>query len=129
VADHRRYRRLGSAQKRLLALFAYVGATATMAMHLIQGSAYLFGVLLFVIANLAFGASVVVYNAFLPEIAEPDERDRASSHRWAWVTSAAGCSWLRTSRCTPSTCSLGSGRDKPYASACFRLRYGGRCSP
>ena len=70
-------------KKRLLALFAYVGAIATMAMYLIQGSAYLFGGLLFVVANLSFGASVVVYNAFLPEIAEPDERDRASSRGWA----------------------------------------------
>jgi MFS transporter, UMF1 family len=70
-------------KKRLLALFAYIGAIATMGMYLIQGSAYLFGGLLFVVANLSFGASVVVYNAFLPEIAEPDERDRASSRGWA----------------------------------------------
>ncbi|HEX6711293.1 MAG TPA: MFS transporter [Rubrobacter sp.] len=70
-------------KRRLLALFAYIGAIATMGMYLIQGSAYLFGALLFVIANLSFGASVVVYNAFLPEIAEPDERDRASSRGWA----------------------------------------------
>jgi UMF1 family MFS transporter len=70
-------------KKRLLGIFAYIGAIATMAMYLIQGSAYLFGGLLFVIANLSFGASVVVYNAFLPEIAEPDERDRTSSRGWA----------------------------------------------
>ncbi len=70
-------------KRRLLALFAYIGAIATMGMYLIQGSAYLFGGLLFVIANLSFGASVVVYNAFLPEIAEPDERDRVSSRGWA----------------------------------------------
>jgi len=70
-------------KRRLLALFAYIGAVATMGMYLIQGSAYLFGGLLFVIANLSFGASVVVYNAFLPEIAEPDERDRVSSRGWA----------------------------------------------
>jgi UMF1 family MFS transporter len=70
-------------KRRLLALFAYIGAIATMAMYLLQGSAYLFGGLLFVIANLSFGASIVVYNAFLPEIAEPDERDRASSRGWA----------------------------------------------
>jgi MFS transporter, UMF1 family len=70
-------------KKRLLGLFAYIGAISTMGMYLIQGSAYLFGGVLFVIANLSFGASVVVYNAFLPEIAEPDERDRASSRGWA----------------------------------------------
>ena len=70
-------------KKQLLALFAYIGAVATMGLYLTQGSAYLLGGFLFVVANLAFGASVVAYNAFLPEIAEPDERDRVSSHGWA----------------------------------------------
>jgi len=70
-------------KKQLLALFAYVGAMATMGLYLTQGSAYLLGGLLFVVANLSFGASIVVYNAFLPEIAEPDERDRVSSRGWA----------------------------------------------
>ena len=70
-------------KRRLLMLFAYVGAISTMGLYLIQGSAYLLGGLLFVVANLSFGASVVVYNAFLPEIAEPDERDRVSSRAWA----------------------------------------------
>ena len=70
-------------KKRLLALLAYTGAISTMALYLVQGSAYLFGGLLFVTANLSFGASVVVYNAFLPEIAAPDERDRVSSRAWA----------------------------------------------
>jgi UMF1 family MFS transporter len=70
-------------KKQLLALFAYVGAVATMGLYLTQGSAYLLAGLLFLIANLSFGASIVVYNAFLPEIAEPDERDRVSSHGWA----------------------------------------------
>jgi MFS transporter, UMF1 family len=70
-------------KKQLLALFAYVGAFATMGMYLIQGSAYLLGGLLFLVANLSFGASIVVYNAFLPEIADPDERDRVSSRGWA----------------------------------------------
>src|SRR5215210_4825315 len=70
-------------KKRLLMLFAYVGAVSTMGLYLVQGSAYLLGGLLFVIANLSFGASIVVYNAFLPEISEPDERDRVSSRAWA----------------------------------------------
>src|SRR5215217_1594350 len=70
-------------KKRLLMLFAYVSAISTMGLYLLQGSAYLFGGLLFVIANLSLGASIVVYNAFLPEISDPDERDRASSRGWA----------------------------------------------
>ncbi len=43
---------------------------------------YLAGGVLFVVANVTFGASVVVYNAFLPEIAPPEERDAVSSKGW-----------------------------------------------
>jgi MFS transporter, UMF1 family len=70
-------------KKRLLMLFAYAGAISTMGLYLVQGSGYVLGGLLFLVANLSFGASVVVYNAFLPEIAAPDERNRVSSHAWA----------------------------------------------
>jgi UMF1 family MFS transporter len=41
------------------------------------------GGLLFILANLAFGASIVFYNAFLPQIASADQRDRVSSLGWA----------------------------------------------
>ena len=70
-------------KKQLLALFAYLGALSTMGLYLAQGSAYLLCGSLFLVANLSLGASIVVYNAFLPEIAEPDERDRVSSRGWA----------------------------------------------
>jgi UMF1 family MFS transporter len=68
---------------RLLAGFAWLGALATVAMFLVSGDAYLFGGLLLLLANVAFGAAVVVYNSFLPEIAEPDDRDRVSARGWA----------------------------------------------
>ena len=71
-------------KKRLLALTAYTGAFATVLMFSLQGSAYLLGGLLFLIANLAFGASIVVYNSFLPEIATPEERDNVSSKGWGF---------------------------------------------
>lgn len=70
-------------KKRMLALFAYSGATATAAMFFVTGSNYLLGGTLFIVANLSFGASVVFYNSFLPEIASPDERDSVSSIGWA----------------------------------------------
>ena len=35
------------------------------------------------LANVALGASIVVYNSFLPQLAGPDERDRVSSIGWA----------------------------------------------
>ncbi len=41
------------------------------------------GGLLFIIANLAFGAAIVFYNAYLPDIAAPDDRDKVSSQGWA----------------------------------------------
>jgi len=39
--------------------------------------------LLFIVANLSFGAAIVFYNAFLPDIAAPAERDRVSAVGWA----------------------------------------------
>jgi MFS transporter, UMF1 family len=69
-------------KKRLMALFAYTGALATAAMFFLHGDEYLLGGVLFLIANLAFGASIVVYNSFLPDIAPPEERDAVSSTGW-----------------------------------------------
>ncbi len=70
-------------KKHLFASFAYLGALATTGLYFLRGTNYLWGGILFVIANLSFGASVVLYNAFLPEIAGPDERDGVSSMGWA----------------------------------------------
>jgi UMF1 family MFS transporter len=73
VADY------GRRKKEVLAATAYLGAIATMAMFFLQGNDYLFGGLVFLVANVSFGASVVIYNSFLPEIAPPEERDAVSS--------------------------------------------------
>jgi UMF1 family MFS transporter len=76
ITDRSRHRR------KLLALFAYVGAAATVGFFFLTGSNYLLGGALFLIANVAFGASIVVYNSFLPSLASPDDRDRISSIGW-----------------------------------------------
>ncbi|WP_067169790.1 MFS transporter [Microtetraspora niveoalba] len=70
-------------KKELLGGFAYVGALATMGLYFVEGDRYLLGGVLFVVANLSYGASVVVYDSFLPQISTPDERDRVSSRGWA----------------------------------------------
>jgi UMF1 family MFS transporter len=70
-------------KKQLLALFTYVGAAATIGLFFLTGTRYLLGALLFLVANIAYGATNVVYNSFLPQIAGPDERDRVSSTGWA----------------------------------------------
>lgn len=69
-------------KKRLMAAFAYLGAIATAAMFFLVDGDYLTGGVLFLVANLAFGASIVVYNSFLPDIAPPEQRDAVSSKGW-----------------------------------------------
>ena len=70
-------------KKRIMGVFAYVGAIATLLLYFVSGGAYLLGGALFLLANVSFGAAMVCYNAFLPDIAEPDERDKVSSIGWA----------------------------------------------
>jgi MFS transporter, UMF1 family len=70
-------------KRRLLAVAAYTGAAATVAMAFVTGGRYLLGGALFIVANVASGASVVVYNSFLPQLAGPEERDSVSSRGWA----------------------------------------------
>ena len=71
-------------KKRLMALFCYIAVVANCLMFFIQGNLYLFGGLLFIIANVGFGASIVFYNAFLPEIATEDQTDKVSSRGFAY---------------------------------------------
>jgi UMF1 family MFS transporter len=78
VADY------GRRKKEILGATAYLGALATMAMFFLQGSDYLFGGLLFLIANVSFGAAEVIYNSLLPEIAAPEDRDTVSSKGYAY---------------------------------------------
>jgi MFS transporter, UMF1 family len=69
-------------KKQLMAILAYLGALATAAMFFLKDGNYLAGGILFLVANLAFGASIVVYNSFLPDIAPAEERDAVSSKGW-----------------------------------------------
>jgi UMF1 family MFS transporter len=70
-------------RKQMMRLFATIGAVATILMFLLTGELWWLGGVLFIIANLAFGAAIVFYNAYLPDIASEDERDRVSSYGWA----------------------------------------------
>ncbi|SCD65375.1 MFS transporter, UMF1 family [Streptomyces sp. SolWspMP-sol7th] len=71
-------------KKPLLGAAAYLGAAATAGMFFLGGDRYLLGGVLLVVANASIAVSTVVYNAFLPQIAAPDERDAVSSRGWAF---------------------------------------------
>ncbi|MEU6808872.1 MFS transporter [Streptomyces sp. NPDC046831] len=70
-------------KKPLLAAAAYTGAAATAGLFLLDGDRYLLGGVLLVLANASLAVSMVLYNSYLPQIAEPEERDAVSSRGWA----------------------------------------------
>jgi UMF1 family MFS transporter len=70
-------------RKQMMQLFATIGALATIAMFFLTGGLWWLGGVLFIVANLTFGAAMVFYNAYLPDIASEDQRDRVSSYGWA----------------------------------------------
>jgi MFS transporter, UMF1 family len=70
-------------RKQMMQIFAAIGAISTILMFLVTGGLWWLGGVLFIVANLAFGAAMVFYNSYLPDIASEDERDRVSSYGWA----------------------------------------------
>lgn len=70
-------------KKQLLLGFAYLGAFATIGMYFLQGDRYLLGGFLLILANLSFGAAIVFYNAYLPDIVSEGRRDSVSSQGFA----------------------------------------------
>ncbi|MEV3992476.1 MFS transporter [Streptomyces sp. NPDC049837] len=71
-------------KKPLLAVAAYLGAAATAGMFFLDGDRYLLGAFLLIVANASLAVSMVLYNAYLPQIAAPEERDAVSSRGWAF---------------------------------------------
>lgn len=66
-----------------LAIFTIIGSLSTILFFFINSSIFILGSLLLIISNLAFGAAVVIYNSFLNEIADINEREVISSKGWA----------------------------------------------
>ncbi|MFH2037922.1 MAG: MFS transporter [Chloroflexota bacterium] len=70
-------------RKQMMQLFATIGALATIGLFFVTEPLWWLGGLLFMLANLAFGAAMVFYNSYLPDIASEGQRDRVSSYGWA----------------------------------------------
>ena len=71
------------AKRRLMIAFCYGGVATACLLSLITGRQYLLGGALLIVANLAFGVTIVLYNAFLNDITTEDLRDRVSSQGYA----------------------------------------------
>jgi MFS transporter, UMF1 family len=71
-------------KKRLLAGFAWLGSFFAALLFFVRDANWQLGVGAMIAASLCLGASLVVYDAILIEIATPDERDRVSSRGWAF---------------------------------------------
>ncbi len=71
-------------KKKMMAVFCYIAVAATCLMYFVDGQLYWLGGLLFIVANLGFGAAVVFYNGFLNDITTEDQRDKVSSRGFAY---------------------------------------------
>ena len=77
------YADYGHRKRELLGALTVIGASTTIALYLVEGTSFMMGVLLYLLANLAYGCCITVYNSFLPEIAPPEQRDSVSARGWA----------------------------------------------
>lgn len=66
-------------KKSFLKVFAYMGSAACMGLYFFDQDSIYLGIGLSVIASVGFWGSLVFYNAFLPEIAKPEEQDALSA--------------------------------------------------
>jgi UMF1 family MFS transporter len=67
----------------LLAVFAYIGSFSTICLYFVKDGRFALGAFLLIVANISFGAALVVANSYLPDLAAPDQRDTVSSRGWA----------------------------------------------
>jgi len=73
-----------AAKRQVLVVSTAIGSAATVALALVPMGSPLLGVLAFVVANVAYGAAILVYNAYLADVAELPDRDRVSARGYAY---------------------------------------------
>ena len=71
-------------KKKFMQVFCYMGALGCSALFLFDGSNVGLGVCCFILASMGYVGSVVFYNAYLPEIAAPEDQDRVSAKGFAY---------------------------------------------
>lgn len=66
-------------KKKFLRFFCYLGAMSAMSLYFFDAHQIELGLLSVLLASIGFWNSLVFYNAFLPEIAEPQDQDKVSA--------------------------------------------------
>ncbi len=74
---------VGGRRKQLLLIFAATGALLSAALAIPGPGQWLLLATLYVLGRFAFSSSIVLYDALLPHIAEPDQIDRLSARGYA----------------------------------------------
>jgi UMF1 family MFS transporter len=77
VADY------SGSKKRFMQFFCYLGALACISLYWFDPNNMELGMLSIFFASIGFWSSFVFYNAYLPEIAEPDDHDRISARGYS----------------------------------------------
>jgi UMF1 family MFS transporter len=75
---------LAGRKKFLLGVYTLLGCIATALMITVDTGEWLWGGLLFVLAQLGFSGATVFYNALLIDISEPEDFGKVSGIGWAW---------------------------------------------
>jgi UMF1 family MFS transporter len=71
-------------KKKFLRFFMFLGSISCIALFFFTGNNIEFGIIFSVLASVGYSASLVFYDAFLPEITTPDQTDRVSAKGYSW---------------------------------------------
>ncbi|TVZ55139.1 UMF1 family MFS transporter [Lutibacter sp. Hel_I_33_5] len=67
-------------KKKFMKFFCWLGGLSVMSLYFFDGiDTVWIGIVFTVLASIGFWASIVFYNAYLPEVAHPEQQDRASA--------------------------------------------------
>jgi UMF1 family MFS transporter len=72
-----------ASKKKFLFIFSAITWVFTGLLFFVEKGDVLIGMLFFIIAEIGYRSGQVFYNSLLPEIAEPEDRGRASGNGWA----------------------------------------------
>jgi len=73
----------GGSKKRFMQFFCYLGAISCSFMYFFNADTLYLGVILAILACVGYAGSLVFYNAYLPEIANPEQQDAVSAKGFA----------------------------------------------